>query len=67
MLHQLFDDAKQSKPSIIFLDELDALVGWSRHSTTTQKIIRLDGGVLYAVLFVVHIVRMRVGGARHKQ
>ncbi|CAM9242807.1 unnamed protein product, partial [Laminaria digitata] len=25
VLHQLFDDAKQSKPSIIFLDELDAL------------------------------------------
>lgn len=26
VLHQLFDDAKRTKPSIIFLDELDALV-----------------------------------------
>ncbi|CAM9293034.1 unnamed protein product, partial [Hapterophycus canaliculatus] len=26
VLHQLFDDAKKTKPSIIFLDELDALV-----------------------------------------
>lgn len=28
VLHQLFNDAKKSKPSIIFLDELDALVSW---------------------------------------
>lgn len=26
VLHRLFDDAKRTKPSIIFLDELDALV-----------------------------------------
>lgn len=37
VLHQLFDDAKQTKPSIIFLDELDALVSWCIHSTPTAK------------------------------
>lgn len=30
VLHQLFDDAKKTKPSIIFLDELDALVSKAR-------------------------------------
>lgn len=41
VLRQLFDDAKKSKPSIIFLDELDALVGW--HGCPESAISLNDG------------------------
>lgn len=43
VLHQLFDDAKKTKPSVIFLDELDALVRvWRR-----THVVLGGGGATY--------------------
>lgn len=38
VLHQLFDDAKKTKPSIIFLDELDALVRQASGGSRTLQL-----------------------------